>query len=65
MKDWQKRPYESYVKELEQMLNRKLTENELKHILWLSGWDKSTMDTFTALFRDLGMKGGKEDVQKR
>ena len=59
MEEWQKEHYETCVTSLEEMLNRKLSKNELQHILWLSGWDKSTVDTFTALFRDLGMKGAK------
>lgn len=53
IEEWQKEHYEKCVTELEVMLNRKLSKNELQHILWLSGWDKSTIDTFRGLFMDL------------
>lgn len=53
MEEWQKEHYETYVTELEKMLNRKLCKTELQHILWLSGFDESTIDTFRGLFRDL------------
>lgn len=53
IEEWQKEHYEKCVTELEEMLNRKLSPNELQHILWLSGWDKSKIDTFRGLFMDL------------
>lgn len=53
MEEWQKEHYETCVTELEKMLGRKLSKAELQHILWLSGFDESTIDTFRGLFRDL------------
>lgn len=53
MEEWQKEHYETCVTELEKMLDRKLSKMELQHILWLSGFDESTIDTFRGLFRDL------------
>lgn len=53
MEEWQKEHYETCVTELEKMLDRKLSKTELQHILWLSGWDESTIDTFRGLFRNL------------
>lgn len=53
MEEWQKEHYETCVTELEKMLGRKLSKMELQHILWLSGFDESTIDTFKGLFRDL------------
>lgn len=53
MEEWQKEHYETCVTELEKMLGRKLSKMELQHILWLSGFDESTIDTFRGLFRDL------------
>lgn len=53
MEEWQKEHYETCVTELEKMLDRKLSKTELQHILWLSGFDESTIDTFKGLFRDL------------
>lgn len=53
MEEWQKEHYETCVTELKKMLGRKLSKTELQHILWLSGFDESTIDTFKGLFRDL------------
>lgn len=53
MEEWQKEHYETCVTELEKMLDRKLSKTELQHILWLSGFDESTIDTFKGLFMDL------------
>lgn len=53
MEEWQKEHYETCVTELEKMLGRKLSKMELQHILWLSRFDESTIDTFRGLFRDL------------
>jgi len=41
------------IERLETMLNRKLTDKELRYIDWLQGWDRETIDAFDGLFAAL------------
>lgn len=49
MEEWQMIRYRSFVESLQEDIGRQLTKNELQTILWLSGFEQSSINDIVSI----------------
>ncbi|WP_368661285.1 hypothetical protein AB3U43_03840 (plasmid) [Bacillus cereus] len=49
MEEWQMIRYRSFVESLQENIGRQLTKNELQTILWLSGFEQSSINDIVSI----------------
>ncbi|MDA2610014.1 hypothetical protein PDQ29_27880 [Bacillus cereus] len=49
MEEWQMIRYRSFVASLQENIGRQLTKNELQTILWLSGFEQSSINDIVSI----------------
>ncbi|MEJ9125314.1 hypothetical protein P4I92_16540 [Bacillus cereus] len=49
MEEWQLNQYRPFVESLQECIGRQLTKNELRTVLWLSGFEQSSINTILSI----------------
>ncbi len=49
MEEWKMNRYRSFVESLQASIGRQLTKNELRTVLWLSGFEQNTVNDIVSI----------------